>query len=193
MAKLNNQQAAFVIHYAAGENGTQSAVLAGYSEKTAAQTASRLLRNVKITDAIKTERSERLKRLSIDKDYVLLRMVEIDQLDVLDIVFDDGSVKPLSEWPRPWRQFISQFEVSELFEGHGDERAQIGFLKKLKWPDKVKNLEMIGKHIDVGAFSERKEVKTTLEGNISVDRREMSDDELSQRIAELEKKVKKAS
>jgi hypothetical protein len=27
--------------------------------------------------------------------------------------------------------------------------------KKIKWPDKVKNLELLGKHIAVGAFKEK--------------------------------------
>ena len=35
-------------------------------------------------------------------------------------------------------------------------------LKKIKWPDKVKNLELIGKHVDVNAFKERLEVSGTV-------------------------------
>lgn len=34
-------------------------------------------------------------------------------------------------------------------------------LKKIKWPDKVKNLELIGKHICVQAFKEQVEQKVT--------------------------------
>ncbi|MCV5675994.1 terminase small subunit, partial [Escherichia coli] len=35
-------------------------------------------------------------------------------------------------------------------------------LQKVKWPDKVKNLELIGKHVDVNAFKERLEVSGTV-------------------------------
>ncbi|MFW8217264.1 terminase small subunit, partial [Klebsiella pneumoniae] len=35
-------------------------------------------------------------------------------------------------------------------------------LKKIKWPDKVKNLELIGKHVDVNAFKERMEVNVNV-------------------------------
>ncbi|MCG6527916.1 terminase small subunit, partial [Vibrio parahaemolyticus] len=35
-------------------------------------------------------------------------------------------------------------------------------LKKVKWPDKVKNLELIGKHVDVNAFKERMEVNVNV-------------------------------
>ncbi|STU63700.1 Uncharacterised protein [Klebsiella pneumoniae subsp. ozaenae] len=33
-----------------------------------------------------------------------------------------------------------------------DETSIETILKKIKWPDKVKNLELIGKHVDVNAF-----------------------------------------
>ncbi len=43
-----------------------------------------------------------------------------------------------------------------------DEKELVGILKKIKWPDKVKNLELIGKHVDVNAFKERLEVSGTV-------------------------------
>ena len=49
-----------------------------------------------------------------------------------------------------------------MFEGRGDEKELVGILKKIKWPDKVKNLELIGKHVDVNAFKERLEVSGTV-------------------------------
>jgi phage terminase small subunit len=49
-----------------------------------------------------------------------------------------------------------------MFEGRGDNKELVGILKKIKWPDKVKNLELIGKHVDVNAFKERVEVSGTL-------------------------------
>ena len=68
-----------------------------------------------------------------------------------------GSIKPPPEWPMVWRNFISGIDMSELFEGRGDKREQIGILKKIKWPDKVRNLEMLGKHVNVNAFKEYRE------------------------------------
>ncbi|MDR0068187.1 terminase small subunit, partial [Acinetobacter sp. 11520] len=38
-----------------------------------------------------------------------------------------------------------------------------GWLKKIKWPDKVKNLELLGKHISVGAFKDKVEHSGTIE------------------------------
>lgn len=99
--------------------------------------------------------AERCERTQIDADYVLKRLVEIDQMDVLDILHSDGSIKSIQDWPAVWRTYISGMDLSELFEGRGDERVMIGVLKKIKWPDKVKNLELIGKHVNVQAFKDR--------------------------------------
>mgnify|MGYP000044080518 FL=1 len=49
---LNVKQAAFVREYMIDKNGKQAAIRAGYSENTAEQTASRLLRYVKVKEAV---------------------------------------------------------------------------------------------------------------------------------------------
>ena len=101
----------------------------------------------------------RSKRIEVTSDYVLNRLVEIDQMDCLDIIGNDGGIKPVSDWPKIWRQFISGFDVADIFEGQGDERKLVGLLKKIKWPDKVKNLELIGRHINVQAFADKSKVE----------------------------------
>ncbi|MNP67377.1 Terminase small subunit [compost metagenome] len=85
---------------------------------------------------------------------MLNRLTEIDQMDLLDILEDDMSIKPLSKWPKVWRQSLSGFDIAEMFEGAGKERDLVGLMKKIKWPDKVKNLELLGKHVNVNAFRE---------------------------------------
>jgi phage terminase small subunit len=59
---LTPRVARFVDEYLADPNGTQAAIRAGYSRKTAAQQASRLLRNVKIQQAIATSQKELAER-----------------------------------------------------------------------------------------------------------------------------------
>lgn len=49
---MNDRQASFVREYVLDKNGTQAAIRAGYSERTANQQASRLLVNVDIRAAI---------------------------------------------------------------------------------------------------------------------------------------------
>jgi len=144
------------------DNQTQAAVNAGYSPKTAAKFASQNMRDERIQKRIAELMAERNKRLKVSADYVLNRLVEIDQMDVIDILNDDMSIKPVSEWPKVWRQYLTGFELADMFEGRGDEKELVGILKKIKWPDKVKNLELIGKHVDVNAFKDRVEVSGTV-------------------------------
>ncbi len=59
-----------------------------------------------------------------------MRLVEIDQMDVADILEEDLSIKPLSEGPESWRRYLSGFNLAEMFEGRGDERDTVGILKK---------------------------------------------------------------
>lgn len=157
---------AFVREYLLDPNATQAAIRAGYSEKTARQQGQRLLTNVNILAAINAAQAKRAERTQIDADYVLRRIIEIDQMDVLDIMDEKHNLKPISEWPKVWRQYLSGIDVAEMFEGRGDDRAIVGVLKKIKWPDKVRNLELLGKHVGVQAFKDR--IEHSGEMNITV-------------------------
>lgn len=161
MAALTPKQQAFVLEYLIDLNATQAAIRAGYSKRTAGQIGDENLKKPQIAQAIKVAMDSRNKRVQINADYVLNRLVEIDQLDVLDILRDDMSFKPLSEWPKGWRQYLVGFDIAEMFEGSGEDRSMVGLMKKIKWPDKVKNLELLGKHVAVSAFREQVEVNVT--------------------------------
>lgn len=143
------------------ENQTQAAINAGYSHKTAAKFASQNMRDERVKKRIAELMEERNKRNRVSADYVLLRLVEIDQMDVVDILNDDGSIKPIREWPKIWRTTLSGFDLSSSIMNMNEDSIET-ILKKIKWPDKVKNLELIGKHVDVMAFKERLEVSGTV-------------------------------
>ena len=161
MANLTPKQQRFVEEYLIDLNATQAAIRSGYSEKTAAVIGAENLIKPNIAKAIADAEAKREERTQIDSDYVLKRLVEIDQMDVLDIMDDDGNVKPLRDWPKIWRQYISNIETISMDDGEG-------WLKKIKWPDKVKNLELIGKHVSVGAFKDKIEHSGPNGGDINV-------------------------
>lgn len=143
------------------ENQSQAAIDAGFSPNTAAVKASNMMRDERIQKRIAELMEERNKRNRVSADYVLMRLVEIDQMDVLDILNDDGSLKPIREWPKIWRTTLSGFDLSSTIMNMNEDSIET-ILKKIKWPDKVKNLELIGKHVDVNAFKERLEVSGTV-------------------------------
>ena len=155
------------------ENQTQAAINAGYSAKTAAKFASQNMRDERVQKRIADLMTERNKRNRVSADYVLMRLVEIDQMDVLDILNEDGGMKPIAEWPKVWRTSLSAMDIATIKTTQASLQKENGeadlsvedvehILKKVKWPDKVKNLELIGKHVDVNAFKERLEVSGTV-------------------------------
>ncbi|MBI8974061.1 terminase small subunit [Enterobacter hormaechei] len=145
------------------ENQSQAAIDAGFSPNTAAVKASNMMRDERIQKRIAELMEERNKRNRVSADYVLMRLVEIDQMDVIDILDDEGGLKPISQWPKVWRTSLSAMDINRIrMAGKDDEDDIESTLQKIKWPDKVKNLELIGKHVDVNAFKERLEVSGTV-------------------------------
>lgn len=156
--KLTDKQKRFCEEFIIDLNATRAAIRAEYSAKTAQVQSSRLLSNVMVQDYITELKTLRSERTAINADYVLNRHHDIDQLDVLDILDDNHGLKPIREWPKAWRISVSGIEISELFEGRGEDREHIGFLKKIKMPDKIKNLELLGKHVDVSAYTKTEDL-----------------------------------
>lgn len=148
MANLTPKQQRFVEEYLIDLNATQAAIRAGYSEKTARDIGCENLAKPNIAKAIEEAQNKRKEQTQIDAAYVLKRLVEIDQMDVLDIMDDQMKIRPVNEWPKVWRQYVVNLENLELSDGEG-------CFKKIKWPDKVKNLELLGKHVSVGAFKDK--------------------------------------
>lgn len=159
MKKLTEKEELYCRKYVELLNQRQAYMASRDTERmkpnTVDRRASELHQKPHIQARINELMAEREQRLQIDADYVLRRLVEIDQMDLLDILDEKMAFRPISEWPKVWRQYLSGVDVSELFEGAGDEREMVGVLKKIKWPDKVKNLELLGKHVRVGAFKEQ--------------------------------------
>lgn len=156
MKKLTAKQQCFVDEYLIDLNATAAARRAGYSVKTADRIGPELLGKTWVAAAIAAGKADRAERMKIDAAYVIQRLVEIDRMDVLDILTDDMALKPVSEWPKVWRQYLSGFDLAEMFDGTGDAREMVGIMKKIKWPDKVKNLELLGRHF--GIFNDKLEL-----------------------------------
>jgi phage terminase small subunit len=159
---LTDKQEMFCREYLIDLNATQAAIRAGYSAKTANRTASENMSKPDVQSRIAELKAQRNDLVGINATYVLNRLVEIDQMDVLDILTSTGELKSVAEWPKVWRTTLSGLEVMEM----ASEGNTAALLKKIKWPDKVKNLELLGKHISVQAFKEQVEQKVTATHNI---------------------------
>lgn len=165
MGGLTEKQKRFVQEYPKDLNATQAAIRAGYSERTASAVGYENLRKPQIEKALAEAMQQRCERTKIDADYVLKRLVEIDQMDIADILAADGSLLPVTLWPKVWRTTLSGMDVQTL-----GSKEDLSILKKVKWPDKVKNLELLGKHVMVQAFNE----KSSVSGEITIETRPIS-------------------
>lgn len=71
MANLTPKQQRFVEEYLIDLNATQSAIRAGYSEKTAQEQSSRLLSNVMVQEAVQKAKNKLSERTELTVDMVV--------------------------------------------------------------------------------------------------------------------------
>jgi phage terminase small subunit len=76
MTELSARQAAFVREYCVDSNGTQAAIRAGYSKRTAQEQASRLLSNAMVKGAVDAALSKLAAKTGADAEWVLRRLKE---------------------------------------------------------------------------------------------------------------------
>ena len=77
MARLTAKQKRFCDEYLIDLNATQAAIRAGYSPKTAAASAARLLRNVKVQEYIAQRMAEKESKRVADQDEVLRYLTSV--------------------------------------------------------------------------------------------------------------------
>jgi phage terminase small subunit len=153
---MTPKQQRFVEEYLIDLNATQAAIRAGYSAKGAAVEGVRLLTNAKVAKAVAAAQAARSDRTKIDADWVLRTLAEEKRADLADLYDEHGTLKPVSEWPMVFRTgIVVGVESLEEYEGAGKDRRLIGFTRKVKLSDRIKHLELIGKHVNVQAFRDQ--------------------------------------
>lgn len=171
---LTAKQARFVEEYLVDLNGTQAAIRAGYSPKTAAATASRLLRNVKMRAYIAELMAPAVKAAELSAERVLKEMTRLafyDMTALLDV--DDGKItlRDPTSLPEDLRRAIVGIKPVQIGEGLQYE---------CKFADKQKALDSLARHLQM--FKD-----TVVVENVFRIVTEMDDDELDRRLTELER------
>ena len=145
---LNDRQARFAHEYVIDLNGTQAAIRSGYSKRGADVTACRLLGDPRISRIVQDLKARQLDNAGVSAAWLLERLAGLAEVDVADVFNEVGSLRDLEDMPPNARRLISAIETSRM-PGSGN------VVTKVKLLDRVRILELIGKHIEVGAFSER--------------------------------------
>lgn len=180
---LNDKQRQFCAEYIVDLNGTQAAIRAGYSAKTARAIAQELLVKPEVVAKVQALMDERASRTQVTADRVITEVARLGFADLRKLFDDKGALLPVDQWPDDIAPAVSSVEVDELFEGFGDNRVQVGYTKKVKLWDKGKALEMLGRHLKL--FVDRTEHTGPNGGPIEtrddgIDLSKLTDDELQQ-------------
>lgn len=154
---LTPKQQSFVAEYLIDLNATQAAIRAGYSAKRADAIGFENLRKPEIASAIAKARDERSERTEIDADWVLKRLARDATADLADLYDEHGNLLPVKEWPIAWRTgLVAGVETVQEMDGKdADGKPEYVTVRKVKLLDRTKLVELIGKHVTVGAFKDK--------------------------------------
>jgi phage terminase small subunit len=140
---LSARQERFVDEYLVDLNGTQAAIRAGYSARTADVQAVQLLRKTKVAEAVAKRQKDREKRTEITQDRVLQEVARLAFLDIRKAFDEKGNLKPLHQLDDDTAAAVAGLDVSELT----GEDANLGVLKKVKLADKTGALTLLMRHL----------------------------------------------
>lgn len=169
---LTPKQKIFADEYLIDLNATRAYKIAYPKVKkddTAAAAGARMLRNVKVAEYIQKRMKEREKRTEITQDRVLQELAKLGFFDIRKL-FDDSS-KPLdiTGLDDETAACIAGLEVMDVYEGAGEDKEFVGYVKKYKLSDKLKALELLGKHL--GMFKD----KVELSGGLDTEKTKLDD------------------
>lgn len=153
----------FAEEYLVDLNATRAAARAGYSVHTAHAIGHDLLREPEVASLVEQLKRERSERTATDAAWVLKRLRDEVEADLADLYGDNGELLPVEDWPLIWRTgLITAVETEELKEdGHDGKSVSVGMVRKVKQSDRIKRLELIGRHVGVQAFKDQVDVKVT--------------------------------
>lgn len=173
MARLTDKQKKFVEEYLIDLNATQAAIRAGYSEKNADKIGSELLGKTRVSEAIQSAMAKRSARTEITQDMVLNELAKIAFSNGSDFAKVTTKKCKRQVWDQESETYVEK-EVDEQFvelidtdKLSPEKKAAIAEISEGKFGisvkscDKVKALELLGKHL--GMFKDKVEVN----GNIN--------------------------
>ena len=149
---MTKKQKRFIEEYLIDLNATQAAIRAGYSPDTAKSIGSENLTKPDIKAQIAKAMAERSRRTGVNADRVVMELAKIAFVNANDVI--DTETATLRPDALPEDTAAIQSVKVKTFGEDGLER-------EIKMADKLKALELLGKHL--GIFKDKLEVSGTLE------------------------------
>jgi phage terminase small subunit len=144
---VKQRRTRFIKEFLIDQNATRAAKAAGFSPKTAHSQGQRLLKNAEVRSEIDSENEKANSKLDLTVDRVKLEIARLAFYDPAAFWNENGSAKPIHEIDEDSRRALSGFEMAELFEGAGEDRAMVGYVKKFKLASKDRALELAARHL----------------------------------------------
>lgn len=164
MARMTEKQKRFVEEYLIDLNATQAAIRAGYSVKRASEIGYQLLQKTTVQQAISEKMAERSKRTGINQDRILMELARIALLNSANVVnYEDATIKE-DALPDDLAA-VASVKVKRFPTKDGGE----GIEREIKFCDKVRALELAGKHL--GMFKDKLE----LSGGLAIEQSKLDD------------------
>jgi phage terminase small subunit len=142
---MTGRQRLFVLEYLKDLNATQAAIRAGYAARSAKVTACRLLTNTNLQAEIQKAMDRRCAKLELRNEDTL-RAIANDAFRDPRKLFEKGTMKDIEDLDLETAQLITGFDFVNLYEGEGEQKHCFGQLRKIRLSDRLKALEMLGRH-----------------------------------------------
>lgn len=152
---LTDKQSRFVEEYLIDLNGTQAAIRAGYSAKTAGWICQELLTKTHIQQAIQKRRTALSKKVEITQERVLQEYARIAFFDPRKVFDSTGAPRPIHELDDDTAAAIVGLEVVQV----GNAEVGVGDVLKYKMADKKGALDSVARHL--GMFNDKLDLKVT--------------------------------
>jgi phage terminase small subunit len=133
------REARFVQEYLVDLNQTAAARRAGYSTTNATDQGRVLLQKPDIRAAIAIAEAERAERTQITADCTLLEIARLAFADVTTILHEDGTLKPVQDWPIAVKKAVTAVKVRTNATGTT--------ITEVKIADKSKMLTLLARHL----------------------------------------------
>ncbi|MCH1971009.1 terminase small subunit [Muricomes sp. OA1] len=149
---MTKKQKRFAEEYLIDLNATQAAIRAGYSPDTAKEIGCENLTKPNIRACIDREMAERSKRTGVNADRVVMELAKVAFVNAVDVI--DPKTATVKEDALSEDTAAIQSVKVKTFGDDGLER-------EIKMADKLKALELLGKHM--GMFKDKVELSGVLD------------------------------
>lgn len=141
---LTKKQKLFCEEYLIDLNATQAAIRAGYSPETAGAIGAENLKKPQIQKAIARAMADRSRRTGVNADRVVMELAKIAFVNAADVIdADDATLK--ADAADEDLAAVQSVKVKTFGED--------GVEREIKLADKIKALELLGRHL--GMFNDR--------------------------------------